>query len=471
APITCPSAPTTIVFKEPPPPPPPGIRLNFEHKLNVQSKLDGASKPGVDITQVSVSDPDPNFTFPPNYFAGTTDYERLAERNVIVVLEAPSVHPQGGSLDPINPWTGDCTSVAGNPRQCSVSFAFNVLGGQKKTVIANYSSALATPELLTATPLCTDGEGKIAVWAKSAVSGATGYRLYRASASTPGTSVLVKDFTPGTLLPTSQANAYTDKGLNSSAQYIYKMVAYNGSVSSPQSAGVTDDASKRCPDLIVQSITLPFSPGYPAGTVLSGTTGHTFSAVIKNQGEGTGTSFDNLFFVNTVQHGLKKGITGGLVQNGTGAITSDTWNAPIVTTATTKTIEVCADQPPPKPGVIQEAPPAGIPTVGDNPAEENNCASATSIVRTINIIPTPITIQLECEKAGGTYDQNYCVIDYSQTSKLRWTVGGTPTSCSWVASDATGSAANRSYTITGNPFSLNNLLNKLNFKYQLECTR
>jgi len=60
-----------------------------------------------------------------------------------------------------------------------------------------------------------------------------------------------------------------------------------GGVSSPLSATKQEDASKRCPDLIVESITLPSSPGLPAGTVLSGTGGHKFSAVVKNQGEGT----------------------------------------------------------------------------------------------------------------------------------------------------------------------------------------
>lgn len=49
----------------------------------------------------------------------------------------------------------------------------------------------------------------------------------------------------------------------------------------------TVHASLRCPDLIVESITLPNSAGLPAGTVLSETSGHTFSAVVKNQGEGT----------------------------------------------------------------------------------------------------------------------------------------------------------------------------------------
>lgn len=58
------------------------------------------------------------------------------------------------------------------------------------------------------------------------------------------------------------------------------------------------------------------------------------------------------------------------------------------------------------------------------------------------------------------------MIDYANTSGLRWTVGGNPTSCKWVTppSDTSGTA-------TGNSLSLNKLLNKLKFNYQLERVR
>ena len=67
---------------------------------------------------------------------------------------------------------------------------------------------------------------------------------------------------------------------------------------------------------------------------------------------------------------------------------------------------------------------------------------------------------------GGLFlvDKNYCVIDYGNTSNLRWTVTGNPTSCTWVTppSDTSGTAS-------GNSLPLTNLLNKLEFQYQLEC--
>lgn len=100
-------------------------------------------------------------------------------------------------------------------------------------------------------------------------------------------------------------------------------------------------------------------------------------------------------------------------------------------------------------------------------AEQNNCLTSPFSFSVV----TPISVQLECENQGGVYKNNYCIIDYGKTSNLRWTVGGAPSSCSWVASDVAGSAANRSYTVTGNPFSLNNLLDKISFKYQLKCMR
>ena len=255
-------------------------------------------------------------------------------------------------------------------------------------------------------------------------------------------------------------------------------------MSSPMSATKQDDASKRCPDLIVQSITLP-SVTKADGTVLQNTAlsgqSYTFSAVIKNQGEGTDATktFLNQISVNGEEvpnppPNRNQPISGGLAQNATRSVTSGSWTAATVTTATTRTIEVCADRPPVAPGEIQEAPPEGIPpgTFADNPAENNNCASAnTAITRTLTIVP-PITVELECEKAGGTYDKNYCIIDYANTSKLRWSVSGNPSACRFVSnSDKSGAVTPQSYTADNNPLSLGNLLNKLFFQYQLTCER
>src|SRR3989338_1170018 len=174
--VDIPFSPTLSIPSQPPAP-------SFEHKLNVQSKLNekgGADGDGVSIKEISVVS---STNFSPNYFAGTTDYTKTAERNLTVVLEAPETHPDGGVFKSVNGWTGSCEEVSGNPRQCRVSFAFTALGGNSKTVIANYSTALTAPTVLTNTPSCDANGGKVSVYLQSAVSGATGYRIYRSASS------------------------------------------------------------------------------------------------------------------------------------------------------------------------------------------------------------------------------------------------------------------------------------------------
>lgn len=95
-----------------------------------------------------------------------------------------------------------------------------------------------------------------------------------------------------------------------------------------------------------------------------------------------------------------------------------------------------------------------------NLAEQNNCLTTPFSFT----VAAPITVELECEKAGGVFDKNYCVIDYSQASSLKWTTNAT--SCKWVTPPS-----DKSGPVSGTSLSLTDLLSKLNFKYQLECTR
>ncbi|TSC73236.1 MAG: hypothetical protein G01um101470_217, partial [Parcubacteria group bacterium Gr01-1014_70] len=481
APITCPSAPTTIVFKEPPPPPPPGIRLNFEHKLNVQSKLDEKSKPGVDIAEISVTDTDPNFEFPPNYFAGITDYTRLAERNLTVVLEAPA--SRESPVGSFTSWTGSCAPVAGNPRQCSVSFEFSVLGGQNKTVTANYSSSLTAPIVLTNPLSCDANGGKVSVYLQSAVSGATGYHIYR---STSSFTAMRKNFipvayaqtvteldsdknsangiTPFTTAPTQSNPFIDDKGLSPNTRYYYRAVAFNASVSSPASAEVSRNASLPCPDLVVDSVTGVEIINSSTGAVITDTTkvpsgtSIKFRAKIRNQNGPTPTltppGFYNQFVLDNLSTQPFSSSQQSLQSLGQGALsdflTTGSWSPTVGSHA----LQVCADMPPNDGrGNIREDNNAGN-------AEQNNCLPQTFSFSVV----TPITVQLQCEQSGGTFKNDYCVIDYAQASGLRWTVSGAPSTCSWVTppSDTSGTA-------NGNTLSLTNLLSKLNFKYQLKC--
>ncbi|MDP3661746.1 MAG: hypothetical protein Q8R17_02770 [bacterium] len=493
APVFCSSGTVdgpTVEIKGKLPTPTPVVR---PHTLNIQSKLDNASAAGVNITQIANSLTPPDVKpFEASDFGGTTDYQRTTERNYTVTLEAPQNH--SAAAGNFSSWSGCDTQ---NDRLCTISFKYiEPNGGKTKTVIANYSGTLDAPVVLTSTPECTAGVGKIQVW-WNAVPNATSYKLYRSAAvaggAAPNRFAAVAYAQSGVEIgafstPPTQANPFVDTNLSAGIKYDYQVKAFGASgVSSPPSATKQDDASKRCPDLIVQSITLPNSAGYPVGTVLSASGPHTFSAVIKNQGEGTDTTKT---FFNRIKVGSEvvdnplnpdQKITGGITAAGTSGdrrtVTSGPWTADIVTTATTKTIEVCADQPPgPVPGTafagrIFEAPPTGIPPTG-NPAEENNCASA-NIATTIIIIPPPITIQLEVEKAGtNTYRSDYVVVDYEDLANLRWKLTGNPTECkAATGTDWTGGKTNQSYDISGNPFSLPKLIDKLKYLYQLDCTR
>jgi len=473
--LSCPGAPNVGITIKPtcsncPPPPPPAPS---PHLLSVQSKLDGASKPGVDIVEVSVSDPDPTYDFPPNYFAGTTDYTRLAERNVTVVLEAPATHPQGGFLDQATPWTGDCAPVASNPRQCSISFAFSVLGGQKKIAIANYTSTLEAPVITTSPASCDATGGKAHITIQSAVAGATGYKLYRRDAASSFS--LIKTFTSSNAPVAGTPNApFLDSGMAAGTPYFYKMEAYNASTASSASAEASRTASLPCPDLIVEPGSVEIiesatgaiiSPAaVPANTAIK------FRAKIRNQNGDTPTlpspGFYSQFTIGTTELTPNPSLP-SLGKGMLASVSSGIWLTPTPTTATNYSLQVCTDIPvktaqnPANFGVIVEKAP-------NIDAELNNCLPTAFSFSVVN----PITVELECQKAGGTWDKNYCVIDYTNTSNLRWTVTGNPSSCTASTNtDWTGTKANQSYTITGNPLSLANLLNKLIFKYQLECTR
>lgn len=103
-------------------------------------------------------------------------------------------------------------------------------------------------------------------------------------------------------------------------------------------------------------------------------------------------------------------------------------------------------------------------------AEQNNCLTTPFSFSVV----VPISVQLE---VGPTLEvtkfrDDYIIVDYEDAPKLRWKVFGNPSTCAAsTGTDWTGTKANQSYTVTGNPFSLTNLLNKLSFKYQLDCTR
>ena len=453
------------------------------HTLNVNSKLGSSFEPNVSTTQIGnavaldkngvpVSPTVIVLPLEGGNFGGNTNYVRTTERNYEVILEAPQERTSPTGI--FTGWTGDCTAVAGNSRQCAVSFVYGLSGGVTKTVTANYTNTLTAPIVLANTPGCDVGVGKIQVWGRAAIANATGYKLYRSTDPdfTPSSSNLVKDFTSASPFPfsdtaTPPTNAYIDGATTSIAPgaYYYKLQAYNISVGSPNSAASSlTAASLQCPDLVVDSVTGVEIINSSTGAVIIDTTkvpsntSIKFRAKIRNQGGAVPTSleFNNQFQLDSNTNfpytsddslfGLGSGLNG---------------LSPFVTSEAIPTVslgghslQVCADIPPVKPG-----------TVRDESNEDNNCLASTFSFSVV----TPITVQLECENQGGTFKNDYCVIDYAQASNLRWTVSGAPTSCSWVASDVTGDAAKQSYTVTGNPFSLNNLLNKLNFKYQLEC--
>ncbi len=462
---------------------------SFEHKLSVQSKLDGASRQGVNITEISVTDPDPNYNFPANYFAGTTDYTKLAERNVTVVLEAPQTResPAGSFID----WVGDCADVPGNSRQCSISFAFTALGGQNKTAIALYSSSLAAPVVLTSPAACDANGGKVNVYLQSAVSGATGYHIYRSTSSftaarknwaniayaQSGVVELDSDnnsangIQPFAIAPT-QSNPFVDRNLSPNTQYYYRATAYNSAVTSPVSAQVSRNASLPCPDLVVEpgsvEIINSSTGAVIAPTAVPSGTSIKFRAKIRNQNGATPTlpppGFYNQFVLDNLATQPFSSSQQPLSGLGQGALSDFLTTGPWTPTLGSHSLNVCADRPPLPPsfGSVDENGGDGV------DRESNNCLTSPFSFSVVN----PITVQLECEKAGGVFDKNYCVIDYANAPKLRWSVTGSPTSCvASTGTDWTGTKINQSYTTSNNPFALPNLLDKLSYRYQLECTR
>jgi hypothetical protein len=407
-------------------------------------------------------------------FSGVTNYTKTASRNFRVTLEAPAARssPEGT----FSGWNcaeggGVVSSVAGeNPgRRCTVSFRYiePAGGGQTKNITAKYSGSLAAPSLSPSTLACDAVGGKANVsW--GAISGATGYRLYRVSAASGGTA----NFTPdasnqidadpsvaGTQSFNANQLSYSSSGLAPSGTYYYKLSAFNSSVSSPASSALSVVANAPCPDLVVKSISIKKTDGTTNASlpIIAGDQLR-FSAVIENKNGSTATIFQNQFtLVNNSSLFSARDL------NGLGAGSSATVTTPSTqiwtSTAGSHSLQVCADIPVKTNEsstdfgrVVEQAP--------NIDAEMNNCSTQTFTVL------APITAELQCKNAGGTWSGDYCVIDYGQTSSLKWTTSGGATGCEWVTppSDTSGTAS-------GNSLSLDNLLSKLNFKYQLKCSR
>lgn len=464
----CPNGPTTPTFvpaiTHMPSQPPPA---DFTHYLTVKSTQDGAASGGLIVTQSSGA---------PTGMGGTTDsatavYTRQSLTNVDILLTAPNKHSVTGNnfvgWDAYNAATNSgCDDISANTKDCHIKLTFDTSGGKTRTVTANYSGKLDAPVITTSTAQCDANGGKVNVYLQSAVSGASGYKLYRRSASTAAS--LIKDFSAASA-PFS-GNPYSDNTGTPNTTYYYTMTAYNASANSPASAEISRAASLPCPDLIVepgsvQIIDTASPPNVLDPTAVPSGTPIKFRAKIRNQNGATMQSFDNQFQLDGNQNspytskaqpqlsGLGAGIDG--------------LSSYVISLAVSSlgignhSLQVCADMPPPKPGTIKEDN-----TTGN--AEDNNCLSSPFSFSVV----VPITVQLQCEQAGGTFKNDYCVIDYANTSNLRWTITGNPTSCAAsTGTDWTGTKTNQSYTVTGNPFSITNLLNKLSFKYQLDCTR
>ncbi|PIR53641.1 hypothetical protein COU76_00030, partial [Candidatus Peregrinibacteria bacterium CG10_big_fil_rev_8_21_14_0_10_49_10] len=332
-------------------------------------------------------------------------------------------------------------------------------------------TSLGVPTVLTSTPACNVGAGAIQVWGKTPVVGATGYRLYRSSASsfTPSSSNLVRDFTSTSPFPfsdttTAPVNAYVDGGalannsaekLTGGVQYNYKLVAYNSSSESLASVVAQDDASFACPDLVVNKIegisVTPEQTITLTNPIRSGLN-KSFSAGIFNQGGMPAVPFDNRFTIKNssgvstiytifpdtrVSSDLQAGGVSSIVSN-----LDDTWD----TVPGSYRLEVCSDtrRPPDIVGEVFEY--NGYNGVTDT-AETNNCSYLNFVVGepdltanppvatgqtlgTSFVSKTPITLNGAVNNSGsgatyktqnGTFDNSYEVSIKDPATGAIWT--------------------------------------------------
>jgi|GEM_PF-2619400 len=445
-----------------------GNSSNNCYTLNVDSNLDGASSPGVTISQHSVTSGvlpiggarvrPTTESLPNTTFGGPTDYYKIADREFTLTLEAPA--ERASPFGVFSGWrlaaSGDLngcdstTAVAGDPagmpnRRCTMSFSPTAV--LTRTMNANYSGSLAAPTALTYTPSCVVGAGKVQVWMPNATASATGYRLYRASASATSfptdSTTLVKDFTPGTPAPiaspdtpsgTPPSNAYTDSGplanspsetLTGGVSYQYKWVAYNNSIASPASSAAPAGASVLCPDLVVDSIKPKVGGVVPTTYYKDDLI--TFFADVRNAGGPTGNvSFPNAFAIyNEVGSKLSPSLPDFTITGGMNAFVgeiktaqSDSWMGVVGN----NTVKVCADTINSEIGLGRRR------NIGEdnyeipNTGETNNCRTLP-----ISVVDRPLpTLQLYAKPAGsGTYGiyptvSNALKIPYNTGVDLKW---------------------------------------------------
>ncbi|MCR4334364.1 MAG: hypothetical protein NUV47_01365 [Patescibacteria group bacterium] len=445
------TVPVSITSDAPAPGPSP-----FIHTLHVNGLLDGKN-PGVPITQVSVSSPGSNF--PLNYFAGTTDYTRVAERNLTVVLEAPA--NLTSTIADFTGWSSECAVNPNNTRQCTVSFAFTASGGVTKTVTANYSSSLPTPTITIAEAGVCGGKVRL-TW--NPVADAVGYRVYRASTlNGTYTEITGPDPSAGYVYSGSPVD-YTDiSALTPGNTYYYQVSAYAGTRRSASSGVRSSPASILCPDLVVDSVTPTNSGGTSVTQIIAGDSIR-FSAVVRNQGGATPTTFQNQFTLDNSSATFPTKISlnglGTGISNTVTTLLTEQW----VAIAGSHTIQVCADYPLTSTGwgsVFEES--------STNNAETNNCLTTPF---SFTVLPK-LSATLEAGKADNTSYGSSVIINYEDASNLRWTVSGNPTTCNATPNtDWTGSKVTQSYTVSGNPLLAPiSVPTKLKYIYQLDCSR
>ena len=250
-------------------------------------------------------------------------------------------------------------------------------------------------------------------------------------------------------LPPSQSNLTAD-GL-----YQYQLEAINA-VGSTNSAIKSTSASILCPDLIVQSITATKS-GTPVTQIIEGDIIR-FSAVIKNQGGATATTFQNQFVLDNIDQlplSQTKPTVPGLTQNATYPVSSSIWPA----TIGSHSLIVCADQPPTPNGVVEEK------DSTNQPAEGNNCLPFNFTV------VSPLTVKLEGRKANTTDTYGTSIIvDYDPNgTQLQWTTTGNPTNC--TGGDAwNGEVLTPTSPVGSKSFSISSV-SQLLYTFTATCSR
>lgn len=317
------------------------------------------------------------------------------------------------------------------------------------------------PSVTPATPSCavsagTAGQVQLS-WPD--VAGETGYRVY---VSSPGGNLSTLP-APSYVLGANATNQLVSGLTSPGSLYDFKVSSFNAYGES-LSSDIYATASVQCPDLTVESVTSQnvSRPGQP---IINGDSVR-FSAVVKNNGGATPTTFYNRFTLDsdsTILTPLTPPSLPGLAQApAIASVVSFLWPASNITNVSVShPLVVCAD--------------TSSQSSLSNKVEEKNIAADAELnnCKTLNFSVLPsLSTNLECrDPISGKYNSSYCIVNYEDAINLRWAVSGSPATCTATpGTDWSGNQVPQSYPVANNPLAVPSPT-KPQLNFRLDCTR